>query len=206
MTSQTHACRDFEVELSALMDGALQGDDLLDTCDHLAKCEACRGFYLNARLLDKRLVEMGAPHTEQMMPGRLWNRISRGSGLRRGISWISGQTLLWGSLAAAALILLGMGLWFFRALDDDVPDAELGRVLQVNMNASLSPMNDHRFLLMVKELLEADKKYQTKMVEIIQELATNDLEYHNAEGALRNEDGGEGDVDQLSESVGGARI
>ena len=99
-----------EANLSALIDGELDGTLLLPTIDHLVRSERCRRFYRDARLLRELLSGERAKRLVQEKPADTWKKIEWRSGLHRPqvFRLFSKRSPFW---AAAAAVLLVLGLW-----------------------------------------------------------------------------------------------
>ena len=52
-------CEQNETHISAWLDAELDRAEQVELLDHLARCEACRGFYLEARSLDGMVATLG---------------------------------------------------------------------------------------------------------------------------------------------------
>jgi len=176
-----------EIAISELLDGHLEHEATLSLIDRLLQCEKSRKFYLDSRLLDKRLAEVRAHEPEEPMSDKLWRRIRGKSELPASSRPWFVRVPAWVPVLAAAVFVLVMGLGIYRAfLTADPLSAE--QVLQVSLESRKGVMTDQRFLRIAKEVLESDRKYQLKMLEVMREVSEY---YPEMEGDRNDEFTGE---------------
>ncbi len=176
-----------ELAISELLDGNLEREQTLNLIDRLLQDERSREFYLKGRVLDKRLDEMRDRVVEKPMSGSLWKRILVKSGLPAPPrSWTS-RVPAWIPTLAAAILVLALGLTLYRGLFSNDP-LDTDRVLEVALESRAGIMTDQRFLRLAKELLESDRKYQMKMLEVMKEVADYYPDPEMGGEELRNEE------------------
>ncbi len=150
-------CETMEMELSAVIDGEVEAGVLPDLLDHLVECAECRAFYRAARSLDDGLVVAGLRRAEA--PPQLWERIEETAGLSRP------RVPAWMWRAAAAAVI-GIGLWAVGALRLPVA-VPLGDEVDVSVEANRGDMSEDDFIRLTTRLLESDRRYHLKMMEIL---------------------------------------
>jgi len=139
-------CEDHQIVLSSLLDGEAGPDETRDALDHLLGCPQCRGFYEQARALDRELTATsipGQPHPDRRRS-------------RPGWAW---------PVAAAAVLLLAVGLWPGRAVQTPPADPA-ARVIDATGHTEMS---DTRFVELTVELLQADPRYHLEMMDVLQQ-------------------------------------
>ncbi len=191
-------CPDFEIEVSALVDGELDAVETPRVLDHLLACASCASFYRSARKLNRlvrpRLAELetGSPADALPLPKGGWDRIAqairrekKGDGKAATLHPLYRSRTL---LALAALLVLSAGLWSLRSsLPGGAGRSEGGEeVVPGSLEVTLGEragkadgMTDRRFLEIATELIAADRRYQREMLRVMN--AVSDME-KRAEG------------------------
>lgn len=160
-------CNDYEIELSALIDGESDPAMALELVAHVAECAACSSFVRELRatqdLVDKlqtaRSDEQGSVDVVPIST-------------RQKKSW--GFRPQW-AVGIAALLVITVSLWFGSdvgagvGLTNDLRDGELVIRLEENKGR----MSDERFVALVSELLQADRRYQNEMYVVLDEIANH---------------------------------
>ncbi len=156
-------CNDYEIELSALLDGESDPATALTLVEHVASCSACGSFVRELRstqdLVDQIAVETETePESTVVVP--IEQKRRRLLGLRP--QWAVG-------FAAAAILIVS--LWFGSDLEpqaglNDLRDGEL----VIRLEEDKGRMSDERFIAMVSELLRADRRYQSEMYAVLDEI------------------------------------
>ncbi|MBS1262131.1 MAG: hypothetical protein MAG453_01470 [Calditrichaeota bacterium] len=170
-----------EENLSAIMDGELRGEPLLESIDALVEDASLREFWRNARSLQKALnrrAEAGA----DTPPEALWERVERRTGTRRAkvISLKRWSPQVW---AAAASIVLVFSLALAGLLRGTLPPEAAART--VELGSREGRMSEQRFVQITSELLMADSRYHRKMLEVME---TVNREVYGAGGETRAEE------------------
>lgn len=174
-----------EANLSALVDGQLEETLLLPTIDHLLRSKRCQRFFRDARSLQEFLSEKRDGHLLQEKPAKTWERIEHASGLRksRTTRLFSRNSPLW---AAAAAFILVIGLWTggYKKL---VQPLAPGSTITIRLAEDQGSMDEKRFVELTAELLRADRRYQRKMLEIMETVNSGDFIREGSAGDLTEE-------------------
>ena len=156
-------CEQYQINLSALMDGELASEELANTIRHLAACDACMKEFETFQALQKRVNhEVKTPS----VPARVWKLVSRETGavppaVSRRFNPMVVRTL---RLAAVIIICFGLGytlskpVFHLQKTDPRTP---------IVLASSPGSMSEERFLEMTRELLSADPAYHRKMYLIL---------------------------------------
>ena len=158
------SCDEHEVNVSALLDGELHGDDVLQCVDHLLTCRECRRLYGDARGMEDLLAAAQAYSHVSGETAQLWDKAqktapppSRVAILRVAPPW---------AWRIAATLVAATALWLFGASRlSRGPDQDTTIHVQVGARPEL--MNEDRFVDVTRELLESDRRYRRKMLEIL---------------------------------------
>jgi len=156
------SCERYEAALSALADGELEPVDLPATVDHLADCEICREFYGQLRALDSVLMEVEGLDVVHAVPPNGWQRIVAGRHVRP-----RSNMLTWAAAIAASLVL-SFALW--DATITPRPPADRGvssGMLEVTLEQNRGRMTEQRFVELLTEVLQSDRRYHRKMYEVM---------------------------------------
>ncbi len=169
-------CERIEVTLSALVDreiGEIEPSELLPTLDHLADCSSCQSFYRQSRGLEGVLAVLRDPLEMPTLLSGGWQEIAKASDLEP--RWRQLRTK---ALAAAAAVVFAVGLWTAHfafqpgpTLSDGSSSASVS-VLNQSAGPHGNAMTDHRFVELTTELLRSDRRYQTKMQEVLDEVSS----------------------------------
>jgi hypothetical protein len=170
-----------EIEVSTLLDGQLQGEELLCVIDLLLADNEARDFYLNSRALDKRLAEVRLPEETEPMPNKLWQGIAQSVGMRNA-TILPFSRVMQPFVAAAALVFAAVALGIIAFMN---PQAQVAadREMVISLEANPEGLTDTEFVKLTRQLLESDRKYHQKMFEIMQIVTTDDELYLPAEGS-----------------------
>ncbi len=157
-------CQDYEIELSALFDGESEPRTALELVDHVAECSSCASFVKELRAV-QNTIEGAFPTADDTHQPPI--DIPQKTVLTRVPKWT------WG-LAAGWLVAVGM--WFSsfdsseRRTVADMRDGEM--VIRLEEDKGL--MTDERFVTLMSELLRADRRYQSQMLDVLDELHNDD--------------------------------
>jgi hypothetical protein len=164
-----------ETDISALLDGELAPERLLDAIDTLVESAAGRAFYRQARALDG-LIAAAEPSSAEEPPREVWARIAASTGFPAAAGRWSAHRPRWigplvGTLAATVLVaIVGFGV---RSAQQGAPPTPGPRVVEdsgfdsITIGGNRGAMTDERFLALAEELLGADRHYRREMAEII---------------------------------------
>ena len=157
-------CNDYEIELSALLDGESSPAMALRLVDHVASCSGCsefvRGLRSTQSLIDSLQLESESVPGEEAV-GTIVPRQKHFLGLRP--QW---------AIGLAALLIVSVSIWFGtdvgtpNSLTNDIRDGELN----IRLEEHKGRMSDERFFALVSELLQADRRYQNEMYVVLDEI------------------------------------
>jgi hypothetical protein len=162
----TH-CNDYEIELSALLDGESSPAMALKLVEHVASCSACSTFVCELRNTQAfvdglQVVPDSEPEPKAPLPiERKSTRI-----LRLRPQW---------AIGLAALLILTVSFWFGTdtgvpsGFTNDLRDGEL----VIRLEEDKGRMSNERFVALVSELLRADRRYQNEMYMVLDEITQN---------------------------------
>jgi hypothetical protein len=181
----------WEIEISALLDGEIEPARILPLIDALAENAQLRRFYRRARGLDTALMASSLGGETEPAPAALWDRIRESAhpheeGRR---SWRDGLGR-WSGTARPPRVIrvpawtLGAAAAVFAALLAWKADPGMSTRLRIGPGAAVEPgvpieiavgdrpesMTDRRFALLTAELLQADPRYQRKMLHVMEEI------------------------------------
>ncbi len=186
--------------ISALVDGEVESNRLLEVIDRIADTEDCRQFYRKARALSG-LVAAAQPTATSRAPEHLWVAIAERAGLtepsatgRKRARWsrsistglralFSGQR---GPVLATATALMALAGLTWIGLNLDSPLSETsGRGssrASTTATGSISTeeptieigsdptMSDSRFMDLATEILQADRKYRQELLRLMSDV------------------------------------
>ena len=144
--------RIWELPASAALDQELDAEETLELLDAMADDAHCRAHWRRLREFDERLTPLVQPAVTRLRPA--------GFGFRA--TW-------WLVPVAAAAILL-LGLFVTRATQVQQFPGPGGDPLTVRLAENQGEMSEARFVQIVVEVLQADPRYQAKMLEVLEEV------------------------------------
>ena len=174
----------YEADLSAIVDGELDGEPLRQAIDALVRDADLRQFWAESRTMQHSLhagegdLAGVTPHSE------LWNAIEEKVKPRAKIFSLNHAPVR--AWAAAATILLAVGLSVSGFLKVDVPFFHTQQTT-VELASDRGSMTEDRFLQLTTELLKADPRYQRKMLEVMEVVNQQAYGFRTGEGADRRE-------------------
>lgn len=161
---------DFEMDISALIDGELESHRLLPLLDALVRDEQLRRFYLDARALQTTLDGDVKDDfvSEEVIPvtDDIWDGIEQRR-QQKQTKFFSLNSLPVKMFSAAAVILLLVGMWAGGVFPWQTPEWK-SDVLQVELEANAGNMDEQRFMELTAELLRADRRYHRRMLEMME--------------------------------------
>lgn len=160
-------CSDYEIELSALVDGESDPAMALKLVEHIASCASCSEFVRDLRGTQEIVDGLEfAPRTEASQPDvvPLKHKSRRILGLRP--QWAVGIAAL---LVATVGVLFSPGTESVRTITNDFRNGEI----TIRLEEDKGKMSDERFVALVSELLRADRRYQNQMYVVLNEVAQN---------------------------------
>ena len=160
-------CEEYQLNLSAMLDGELKGEALSRTVKHLAVCSDCLKVFNAFQSLQARVeAEAAAPP----LPPHLWLRIEA-QGRRKEkpkvLSFFQSHAVKYISAAAALFIFFALGYYLRKPA---LPSAKMDLNAPVVLAGNPGRMSEERFLEITRELLSAEPKYHRKMYLILHSL------------------------------------
>ena len=160
-------CSDYEIELSALIDGESNPAMALKLVEHVASCSSCSTFVRELRSTQAFVDSL------QVMPDSEPEPVATVpiEGQHQRVLWMRPQ---W-AVGLAALLIVTVSLCFGTnigapgGLTNDMRDGELVIRLEENKGR----MSEERFVALVSELLQADRRYQNEMYVVLDEITHN---------------------------------
>ena len=191
-------CSDYEIELSALMDGESDPAMALKLVGHVASCASCSQFVRDLRrtqdIVDGLELESSSEAAEQSVVP-----IER---KRRRVLGLKPQ---W-AVGIAALLVVTVGVFFnpgagkVGAISNDLRDGEL----VIRLEEDKGRMSNERFVALVSELLRADRRYQNQMYVVLDEITQN--RSSGESGSLNNAEDRSGEYDDYDRSESSASL
>jgi len=151
-------CNEYEIELSAIIDGESDPLTAVELLDHISTCSSCRSFFTDLRQFQETVDDVKEQPAENPQP------VPRA---RRLLRW--GWTPRWGlGLAAIAVVLMWAGgLHELGNLSQVDPR---GREVVIDLGQGGEKMDEERFIGLLTEMLKADRIYQEQMLVVLDEL------------------------------------
>lgn len=185
-------CTDYEVELSALLDGESNPAMALRLVEHVASCSSCGSFVGELRFTQDFIDNLPAvvePEPATVVIGPMKRKRPRV--LRLAPHW---------AIGIAALLIVTVSLWFGAdigspsGLTNDLRDGEL----VIHLEEDRGRMSDQRFVALVSELLRADRRYQNQMYVVLNEITKprafgESRIYYNSHESGNNDDSERGE-------------
>ena len=162
-------CEEYEVELSAMLDGESDPATAVGLMDHVCRCSSCREFYQELRSFQAIIDDISpadstlpipeaAPETHYTEPRRRW------------FGWFDfAPRWAWGT---AAVVAVAIGLWAIGTgvvTDDAGVDISDGRVT-IELGSDELSVDDERFIQLASEILAADRRYQNQLYVILDQV------------------------------------
>lgn len=186
-------CEEYQMDISAMLDGELHGEELANTVKHLAGCKSCMAVFGQFVDLQEKVQSQIAP---PQVPENAWQEVhektSRGRKRAKLIPLQSRFSKIIGIAAAVAIAFLAG----YSSRQGALPIAKQNE--PILLASDRQGMNDEQFLSLARELLTADPEYYRKMYYILHTLQTE-----NRESSYEPLDGGDQTV-RMSEVDGDA--
>jgi hypothetical protein len=170
-------CSDYEIELSALLDGESDPAMALTLVGHVAECSECSSCVRELSSSQKIIDSL------QIVPATKTDAAVFAPSVRK-------RPLLFGlrpqwAVGLAAALVLAVSVWFGNVfgtsagLTNDLRDGEL----VIRLEEDKGRMSEERFVAIVSELLRADRRFQNEMYVVLDEITFN-----RESGELRSSD------------------
>ncbi len=163
---------EFQADISALMDGELERDETLRVIDRLLEDSDCREGYLEMRRLTTVVAAAEIPGS---LPERAWKTIRSKTGLDapvRSWAWLRPIPVPAWMLGAAAVLVLSLLVWTNVPTEVD-PGVRFQPGVTIEVGSNEDAMTDQRFVELTTEILQADRRYHRKMLEVMNEIEGN---------------------------------
>jgi hypothetical protein len=144
--------RIWELPASAAMDRELDAEETLELLDSMADDADCRTHWRRLREFDQQLAPLVQPAVTRLP--------STGSGVRA----------IWWLVPVAAAAILVLGLFVTRGTQVQRLPGPGDGPLTVRLAEHQGEMSEARFVEIVVEVLQADPRYQAKMIEVLEEV------------------------------------
>jgi len=190
-------CEDYEILISTWVDGQADRNEQVECLDHVARCAACREFYLGARSLDGLVAAVRTPDEVVAPSPEVWKRIEwvtakdRRQATRRRIP-------VW-ALQAAAVVVVAIGLSV--VMWNGGGAAQRPEQAEIELGAG-TDMTDTRFVELTREVLEADPRYHSALYEIMEQVVQDTAGYDEASNEEMIDRGDEGELREGTEGAG----
>lgn len=165
-------CEEYELELSAMLDGESDPATAVVLMDHLCGCSSCRDFYGKLRSF-QALVDDISPAAEDQ-PAAYAVATAADTGRRRGwLDWL-GHTPRW-AMGAAAVVVVAIGIWAAgnSGLFDRSEAGFDGGTVTIELEGDALSVDDEKFIELASAILGADRRYQHQMYVILDEVQQN---------------------------------
>ena len=160
-------CSDYQIEISALVDGESDPAMALKLVEHIAECSDCSTFVRELRATQKLIDAIPTiPETDSHAGEVVALKTRRPRVLGLKPQWALGIAAL---LVITVSVLFSNGVGTTAGLTNDIRDGELVIRLEENKGR----MSEERFVAMVSELLRADRRFQNEMYVVLDEITQN---------------------------------
>ncbi len=179
------SCEEYQIYISAMLDGELKGDELTRTVSHLSVCRECMSTLKAFQALQAKVDEQ---KTTPALPGNLWSRIEQSSGRpeKPRVLPLMSRTASIIAIAAGIILFFALGYILRKPM---MPSIAVDRETPIVMASDAGSMSEERFLQLTRELLSADPKYHRRMYFILHTLTAGSYE-----GGLEPQTRGETEV------------
>jgi hypothetical protein len=152
------SCKQYEIELSAMLDGESDPATAVALMDHVSRCDSCRGFYQELRSFQS-LVDDMPQAAEESGPAP--------EPARRRWSWtVRVPRWAWGA-AAALVIAIGS----YAAGSRQILDVA-GGGSNIESFAGEGGVDDEQFVELASDVLRADRRHQQQLYRLLEKIET----------------------------------
>jgi hypothetical protein len=157
-------CEDYQINLSAMIDGELKGAELTETIRHLKQCETCMRVFEAFQALQQRL-----DHDGDLIPVpvRVWDKIVAETKTGKKAVSVHFKPVLWKAIGVAAVLVISF-LLGYHSRHTILPVMESNDPIVLASNKG--DMSEQEFLSLTRELLSANPVYHQKMYLILHTL------------------------------------
>jgi hypothetical protein len=162
------ACRNCESELSALLDGESDARTAVTVLDHLTHCESCQDFYQRLRHL-QGIIDRMPQQAASSLSAALTRSCDTDDPIPSSHPRARIRSLPEWAWAVAAVLIVAVGLLGITQLGmlSSRPASQSAQTLTIRLEENKGQMSGDRFVELVTELLQADRQYQFKMLDIL---------------------------------------
>jgi hypothetical protein len=198
-------CDEYEVELSAMLDGESDPATAVALMDHMCQCSSCRDFYRELRSFQSIVDDMSPDLAERRALDSPTARALR-EPKRQWFGWL-GAPPRWAW--APVVIIIAIGLWAAGSgMLTEEPGVDFGDgIVTIELQSDELSVDDERFVELASEILSADKRYQYQMYMILDQVrqGTEPGESPFDGEVAENEERGEYSGDAFAH-IGGRRV
>lgn len=165
-------CENYEINISAMIDGELHGKELTDTVKHLASCPHClEQFELFQELQEK----LDTQTVREAAPVALWEKLESQMHhhKRPAAKRITFRSAAYATLKYAAVLAVAF-LIGYTSHSTIIPILEKDQPIE--LASDQGHLSDAQFLALTRDLLTADPIYHQKMYQILQTLHSEEWE------------------------------
>jgi len=199
-------CDEYEVELSAMLDGESDPATAVELIDHMCQCSSCRDFYQELRSFQSLVDDMSPTMAERPALDSPTARELR-EPRHPWFGWL-GTAPRWG-WATAVIVIVAIGLWAAGSgVLTEEPGVNIGEgIVTIELESDELSVDDERFVELASEILSADKRYQYQMYVILDQVRQNTEPGESPfDGeVVENEERGEYSGDAFAH-IGGRRV
>jgi predicted anti-sigma-YlaC factor YlaD len=166
-------CENYELYISALLDGESSREDVLSVLDHLPGCASCRAFYVSAReiqhVIDARPTDVAVIESLEIAAAPL----PAAPAPRRQAQVLRLTAVPRWTWAAAAALLLALAFWLYDGPAGLDAGGEPGRstsTIDITLEAHKGQMSEAEFVALTVQLLQADRAYQRQMLQLLNDI------------------------------------
>ena len=150
-------CRDYELEISALLDGESDPSTAMELLEHVGTCRSCATFVGDVRAvqskIDRVYVVAGPVFTEGSPPRR-----DRSIGPMPRWAW---------AMAATVVITVGGSIALDAAYSNGAVNTLEDGEIVVRLEEDRGAMTEDRFIELTTELLRADRIFRDEMYSVL---------------------------------------
>ena len=166
-------CEYYQMNISAMLDGELSGDELAETVEHLSQCESCRK---EMEMFRKMQEMVDTEYAEEAVSKNVWKNIERITKAEKPPLVIPFKENIYKIIAAAAVLIIIFGAGYIFGRPGTVLMQDGDSLITLTSQQEQTKMTDDRFFDITKELLNADPRYQVKMYMVLHTLYDQNIE------------------------------